>query len=235
MEEIRRGFHESLDAIQHDVIRLGTMVSDALPRATEVLLTGDLPGAQVLIDADDVLDTLSVAIEESCYHQLALQQPMARDLRAVVTALRLSSELERSGDLVTNICKAARRLFEVPLETRVRSIIEAMSDDAARLLTLAVRSYADCDADLAAALDDMDDHLDTLQADFIAAIFEANTAGSLEIQAAVQLALVGRYYERIGDHAVNVGERVRYLATGWLPEHTGAARLQARSEMTKPE
>jgi phosphate transport system protein len=81
---------------------------------------------------------------------------------------------------------------------------------------------------LAAALDDMDDHLDQIHKDYIEAIFEAHHDGGLAIDVAVQLALIGRYYERIGDHAVNIGTRVEYMVTGWLPEHSGAARHQAR-------
>ena len=88
-------------------------------------------------------------------------------------------------------------------------------------------AYADGDADLAGALDDMDDRLDQLHKDYIQAILEIH-ADVRDVQAAVQLALVGRYYERIGDHAVNIGERVQYMVTGWLPEHTGAARLGRR-------
>jgi phosphate transport system protein len=76
----------------------------------------------------------------------------------------------------------------------------------------------------------MDDGLDQLHRDYIEAIFESHATNDLGLQAAVQLALIGRYYERIGDHAVNVGQRVQYMVTGWLPEQTGAARLKARSE-----
>ena len=81
---------------------------------------------------------------------------------------------------------------------------------------------------MAAALDDLDDRLDELHREYIAAIIERDE--DLELQPAVQLALIGRYYERIGDHAVNIGERVRYKVTGWMPEHTGAVRHEARSD-----
>ena len=103
-----------------------------------------------------------------------------------------------------------------------------MSDHVHRLFRLAIDAYADRNEGLAAALDDMDDDVDELHADYIRAIFEVYEGGSAPLQVAVQLALVGRYYERIGDHAVNIGERVRYMVTGWLPEHTGAARLAAK-------
>ena len=99
---------------------------------------------------------------------------------------------------------------------------------AVHLYGLAMDAYAEDEADLAAALDDMDDRLDQLHKDYIQAILELH-ADARDVQAAVQLALVGRYYERIGDHAVDIGERVQYMVTGWLPEHAGAARLAARA------
>jgi phosphate transport system protein len=104
-----------------------------------------------------------------------------------------------------------------------------MASEAVRLYQLAMDAYADGDADLAAALDDMDDRLDQLHKNYIQAILE-QYADARDVQMAVQLALVGRYYERIGDHAVNIGERVQYMVTGWLPEHTGAARHAARTQ-----
>jgi phosphate transport system protein len=93
-----------------------------------------------------------------------------------------------------------------------------MSDEALRLYRYAVDAYADGDEGKASALDDMDDTLDALHVEYIAQILESCRGGTLDVQAAVQLALIGRYYERIGDHAVNIGERVRYLVSGWLPE-----------------
>ena len=108
-----------------------------------------------------------------------------------------------------------------------------MSEEALRLMKLAIDAYVEANAGLAAALDDMDDRLDDLHNDYIQAIFESRAAEALELQAAVQLALIGRYYERIGDHAVNIGERVRYMVTGWLPEHTGAARVEARARQSQ--
>jgi phosphate transport system protein len=102
-----------------------------------------------------------------------------------------------------------------------------MAEQAVRLYGLAMDAYAEGDASLAGALDDMDDRLDQLHYDYIQVLLEL-PADEQDVQVTVQLALVGRYYERIGDHAVNIGERVRYMVTGWMPEHTGAARLAAR-------
>lgn len=234
MVDLRKQFHEQLEEVREANVRMGAMVTEALPRATEVLLAGDLGGAQELIDGDDALDSLALEVEEQCYQLLALQQPMASDLRSIVTAIRMTSEIERSGDLVVNIMKGSRRIYGTTIEPRLRGLIERMSEQSNRLFRLSIDAYVDGDANLAAALDDMDDRLDQLHKDYIQAIFEAHADGAgLDLQAAVQLALIGRYYERIGDHAVNIGERVRYMVTGWLPEHTGAARVEARTRMSQ--
>jgi phosphate transport system protein len=233
-ENIRKTFHQELDEVQQEIVRLAAMVTEVIPRGTEALLANDLESAQALIDGDDALDALSLEIEERCYQLLALQQPMASDLRAIVTALRLTSEMERSGDLVVNVMKGARRIYGVEYDPKLRGLIERMSEQAQRLFKLAVDAYVEGNAGLAAALDDMDDRLDLLHKDYIQAIFESHSQSNVDLQAAVQLALIGRYYERIGDHAVNIGERVRYMVTGWLPEHAGAVRAEARARFNPP-
>jgi phosphate transport system protein len=232
--DVRRSFHQELETIRGDIVRLAAMVTEFIPRGTEVLLSNDLRGAKALIEDDDNIDAVSLEIEDHCYQLLALQQPMASDLRAVVTAVRLISEIERSGDLMVNVAKGARRMYGVEFEPRLRGLIEQMSEEAGRLFHLAIDAYAEGNAGLAAALDDIDDRLDDLHVDYIEAIFESHRRGALDLEPGVQLALIGRYYERIGDHAVNIGNRVQYMVTGWLPEHTGAARVQARALQAEP-
>jgi phosphate transport system protein len=229
-EDIRKSFHHELDEIQADIVRLGALVTECIPRATNALLMGDLREAQRIIDDDDVLDVLTLSIEERCFQVLALQQPMAGDLRSIITAIKLVSELERDGDLMVNVCKGARRIYGATIDGALRRDIERMSEQALRLTRLAIDAYAERDEGLAAALDDIDDQLDELHAEYIQAIFESHTGGGVDLQQAVQLALIGRYYERVGDHAVNMGERTVYMVTGWLPEHTGAARSQLRGD-----
>ena len=235
MPEVRRTFHQELDQIKADIVRLAAMVTECIPRGTDVLLANDLQGAQRLIEDDDEVDALALEIEERCYQVLALQQPVAIDLRSLVTAIRLTSEIERSGDLMVNVAKGARRIYGVQFDPRLRGLIERMSEEATRLFRLCIDAYVEGNASLAAALDDMDDGLDLLHKDYIQAIFESHHAGIIDLQAAVQLALIGRYYERIGDHAVNIGARVEYMVTGWLPEHTGKARLNARHERAEAQ
>lgn len=224
MHELRGGFHNELDEIRNAIVTLAAHVTEAIPRATEALLENDLELAQEVIEGDDVLDDLSIQIEDRSYAVIALQQPMASDMRAIVTAMKINGEYERSGDLAVNICKGVRRSYGLSLTPTLRGLITAMNDEAVRLTRLSVDAYAERHAGLAAALPDIDDRLDTLQREFIQSIFEAHAAGDLSLQHTVQLALIARYYERIGDHAVNIGERVQYMVTGSAPEHGSAVR-----------
>ena len=232
--DIRKSFHQQLDEIKHDIVRMAAMVTETVPRGTAVLLDGDLHGAQELIENDDALDALALDLEERCYQVLALQQPMAGDLRSIVTAIRMISEIERSGDLVVNIAKGARRIYGTVFAPRLRGLITQMGDESTKLFRIAIDAYVEQDDSKAAALPDLDDRLDALHKDYIQEIFETHGREELEIRAGVQLALIGRYYERIGDHAVNIGERVRYMVTGWMPEHTGAAREAVRKQNAPP-
>ncbi len=226
MTELRHSFHDELDQIRDTVVTLAAHVTEAIPRATEALIENNLELAQEVIRGDDALDLLSLEIEERCYAAIALQQPMAVDMRTIVTAMKLNGEYERSGDLAVNICKGLRRVYGLSLTPTLRGLISSMSEEAVRLTRLSVDAYAERHAGLAAALPDIDDRLDDLQVQFIEAIFEAHNDGQLSLQETVQLALIARYYERIGDHAVNIGERVMYMVTGESPESVGATRAR---------
>ena len=225
---LRHSYHESLENLRQDVVRLGAMTSETIGRGTAVLLDRDLAGAQRLIDGDDAIDEMSLELEETCCALLALQAPMAGELRFLLTTLRVISELERSADLMVNVCKASRRIYDLDFAPQLRGLLEQMGVEAAFLVRAAIDAYVDADTSLAAALDDIDDRLDDLQVSYVEAIFESHHTDNLTLQAAVQLALIGRYFERIGDHAVNIGERVVYMVTGWLPEQSGAAREALR-------
>jgi phosphate transport system protein len=227
-DEHRHEFHDALEEIRGEIVRLGAMTTETVGRGTQALLTKDLHAAQELIDADDVIDDLSVHVEEQIFRTLALQNPIAGDLRFLISSLRIVSELERSADLMVNVCKAARRLYDVEFDPRLRGLITQMSAEAQKLTQSSIDAFVDSDAALAAAIDDMDSRLDDLQVEFVEAIFTSHQSERLELRQAVQLALICRYYERIGDHAVNIGERVNFMITGWTPEYNGTARLDLR-------
>lgn len=226
MDELRKGFHHELDEVRTELVRLAASVIEAIPRATAVLLNGDLDGADALIRLDDEIDAHSIDLEERCYQLLALQAPVAGDLRQLVAIVKMIGEIERSADLTVNICKAARRIYGHELEPRLRGLVSRMSEQAQQLFVAALESFEENDVAKAAALDDMDSFLDSLQRQFVQAILESHAEKQIDLQVAIQLAVVARFYERIGDHAVNIGDRVRYLVTGWLPEQKGAQRYR---------
>jgi phosphate transport system protein len=232
VEELRSTFHKEIEEIRQEVMQLGQSIIAAIPRATAVLLTGDLEAADYLIQADDEIDARSIQVEEKCFQELALQSPVAGDLRELVSMIKIAGELERSADLAVNICKAARRIYGHKIDPELSDLIAKMSEQAQQLFISTMEAFKDHDAAKAAAIDDMDSFLDALHRRFIAEIFEIHARESIDLQVAVQLAMVARFYERIGDHAVNVGERTRFIVTGWKPELKGAARFQARLDAT---
>jgi phosphate transport system protein len=217
MNELRSGFHQELDEIQSSIASLSAGVTELIPRATDVLLAMDLEAAEHIILGDDDYDQRTIDLEERCFRVIALQSPVATDLRAVISAIKIISDVERSADLCVNICKAARRIYGHDLDPNLRNIIQKIGDQAQVVFKEATEAYLHLDGVRAAALHDMDAYLDDLHRQFIQVIFESHAAGNIDLQVAVQLAVVARFYERIGDHAVNVGDRTRYIVNGWLP------------------
>jgi phosphate transport system protein len=228
MGELRSVFHNDLDEVRDSIVRLGATVIDLIPRVTAVLLEQDLEGAEYVLRGDAEVDARATAIEEKALSLLALQAPVAGDLRQVATALKISAEMERSADLCCNICKAARRIYGHGLDPKLRGIIQKLSDQAHAEYRQALDAYSTLDAVGAAALPDIDSYLDDLHRQFIQQILESHAAGTIDLAVAVQLALVARFYERLGDHSVNLSKKVRYIATGWLPEH------ESRSNSDRP-
>ena len=228
MEETRKSYHSELEELRSLVVRLGASVIEAIPRATNVLLSGDLEGADYLVQSDDEIDARAHDIEDRTFEILALQAPVAGELRQLVSIIKITSDLERSADLAVNICKAARRIYGKEIDPVLRGLISKMSEQAEQLYQAAVNSFAENDSATAAAIEDMDSFLDALHRQFIQAIFETHARERMDLQLAVQLAIVARFYERIGDHAVNVGERVRFALTGWKPELRAIARQRQR-------
>jgi phosphate transport system protein len=212
--ETRKAFHDELRELGEDVVRLGALASESIQAGTDAFLDADLAAAERVIAQDRLLDDLMHSIESRTYLLLARQQPMAVDLRTLVTILRIIHEIERTGDLMVNVAKAARRLYPYKLDPKIRGLIHRMREQATAQLRLAVEAFADRDPARAAALSDMDDAMDDLQKDLFRVIFASQVHDEAELQRAVQIALVGRYFERIADHAVNTGERVRFMVTG---------------------
>lgn len=211
-EQLRTAFQRDLQRIDEQVLRLFALVSEGLAGATEALLVGDREGARALVARDEMLDSLYVDVEGLVQRQFALQAPMAVDLRFLLSVLRIVPELERSGDLAEHIAQRAVRGLTGELTPRVRGLIEQMGRTGVEMWRASAEAYAQRDGQAVARLREQDDELDDLHVSLIAEL----ASGKLSIPVAIELALVGRFYERLGDHAVNIAARVRYLATGVL-------------------
>ena len=218
--EARKSFQEALDELRIDVIRLAALTTEAIGAGTQAFLDADLTAAEQVIENDDDIDDLTHSIEDSCYQLLARQQPMATDLRTVVSVLRIVHELERSADLMVNVAKTTRRIYPHSLDPKLRGIIQRMGEQAGTQTRVALDAFADSDPSAAFALADMDDTMDDLTKSLFRHILAGSGPGADDegnVLLAVQLALVGRHYERIADHAVTIGQRVGFMVTGEHP------------------
>ena len=216
--ETRKAFHEALQELRANVISVAALVTEQIGAATSALLSADLDAVERVIENDAPIDALIEEIGDRCYVLLARQQPMASDLRTIIAILRIIPDLERSGDLMKNVAKAARRLYPLELEPKVRGIITQMGVQATKQMRLAIDAFADVNLAEASALADMDDQMDELTKSLFRTILSSLTPDEGELQKAVQLALVGRFYERVADHAVNIADRVAFMVHGVLPE-----------------
>jgi phosphate transport system protein len=216
-DEARKTFHESLDELRVDVIRLAALTTEAIAGGTAALLDGDLAAAEHVIENDDEIDDLTHTIEDRTFLLLARQQPIATDLRFLVTVMRVGHELERSADLMVNVAKTTRRLYPHQLDPKLRGIIDRMGAQASNQTRVAIDAFADSDPSWAAALADMDDAMDELTKSLFRHILASDSTDEAAVLLAVQMALVGRHYERIADHAVTIAERVGFMVTGEHP------------------
>lgn len=212
---IRSAFAGGLGELADTVLRMGTFVEAMLGRAMQALVTQDRELAEEVRRSDDVADAFDLEIESVSTRLLATQQPLARDLRLIIGAVRMGSDLERMGDYAKDIAKIARRLspepFFCPLED-----IPLMAQRVAAMIKLAIRCFVDRDLEAARQVAQMDDGVDELWTKLRNQLMEhMKRDGNLVFQA-TNLLLVARYLERIGDHTVNVVERVYYIETGKL-------------------
>jgi phosphate transport system protein len=216
-DEVRKSFDEHMTEIKSDVIRLAAMAGEMVGMSTQALLDAELPLVESVIRSNRRLEELEHEIELGTYELFATQQPMAIDLRTLLTVLRTLHELELSANLTVSVAKACRRIYPGELPPKIRGLLERMGAQAGVQLRIAVDAFADNDQARALALPDMDDVMDDLQKELFRAIFSSCTPDEAGVQQAVQIALVGRFYERIADHAVQIGRWVNFMITGELP------------------
>ena len=210
MAEIRRQFEQQLAEIDTKVIRLFALVSEAIAAATDSLLAGDRDAAAAAAERDAFVDRLERDLELLAQRELVMQSPMARDMRYLLTVIRVVPELERSGDLAEHIAQRAMAGLATRLSPSIRGILQEMGSTCVAMWQAAADAWAERDGGASADIDAVDDRIDELHDRLIDELGN----GDLDLSDALQTTLVGRFYERLGDHAVHISERIAYLALG---------------------
>lgn len=213
---MRDQYHEELDAITSSLVDITRLAGSAINRATTALLESDLQMAEAVISGDLAIDQLYGDIESRALELLARQQPVASDLRTLITSLRMVADIERMGDLALNIARVARRRYpSAAIPAPLHPTILEMGQVAQRIVTKCASVIATRDVNLAAELERDDDVMDELHKRLFAVLLDPQWSGGIE--GAIDVTLCGRYYERFCDHAVSVARRVVFLVTGERP------------------
>lgn len=218
---MRQQYHEELDDINACLVGMANAVGSAMSKATTALLDADVALADLVITGDAHIDATRESIEERCFTLLARQQPVATDLRTITTAMRIVADLERMGDLAAHVAKLARMRFpDQAIPQEVRPVFLEAGHVAERLVTQTATVIAKLDVEAAARLEAEDDLMDALHKQLFRELLSKDWPHGME--SAIDITLLGRYYERFADHAVSVARRVVFLVTGEREMHAAA-------------
>ncbi|QLL25390.1 phosphate transport system regulatory protein PhoU [Actinobacteria bacterium IMCC26103] len=213
MPLIRSVFQDELDSVSQTLFELSVMVSDSMAKATRAISEKNLSLAEEVITNDEKIDTVQHDLDARIIDIIARQQPVASDLRALVTALRMSADLERMGDLAHHVAKVVRLRHPAgAVPDQILGLIESMGVTAEKIATKTGVVISTRDTALAAQVEKDDDEMDLLHRQLISALIAPTWEHGVET--AIDLTLLGRYYERYADHAVSVARRVIFLVTG---------------------
>jgi phosphate transport system protein len=213
MALIRSVFQDELDGVSQSLVDLTDMVAISMNRATESILNCDLKLAEEVIASDDTIDEFQHALDARIIDIIARQQPVASDLRALVTALRMSADLERMGDMSHHVAKITRlRHPDAAIPSELIASFKQMGEAAEKIARKTGSVIASRDTEVALQVEKDDDEMDKLHRLLIGTLVDPNWKHGVE--SAIDLTLLGRYYERYADHAVSVSRRVYYLVTG---------------------
>ena len=208
MPEHRQEFQRELEAIEGKVIEMFAVVAEDLSEATRALVGDDVHVADVLAERGEVIDALYPQIEQLASREIALQAPVASDLRFLLSVLQVVPELARSHHLVVHIARRGERILSEDLSPRCRGLVERAGKLASIMWREAADSWYQRDRSAVVALAKRDEEMDELHTSLIAEL----AAGQMALPVTIEMTLVARFYERLGDHAVNIAQRVVYLA-----------------------
>ena len=209
----RKSFHAELEELQKDILKLGGLVEQAIYKGVKSLTEMDVGLAQEVIDNDDIIDNYELEIENKCLTLIARQQPMARDLRTIGTALKIITDLERMADHSTEIAKVTKRLEGQEL---IKPLVDMprMAQLAQQMVSDSLQAFIHRDTDKALEMIELDHQVDHLYRQIFRELLVLMMEDTSNITQATYILLVARNLERIADHATNLGEWIIYMVTG---------------------
>jgi phosphate transport system protein len=218
----RPHFHEELEAIELEILGMGELAERAVARSVDALVRGDVAEADDVISHDDDIDERYMDIEVRALSLLALQTPVATDLRMISAIIHINLHLERIGDMAVNIAKIYRSVAELPTNSTILQQIREMDDVVRPMIRVALEAFSHRDLELCLRLPEMDDPVDRLNLGMYEEV-AALAADPAALDWGLRMNMVARQLERVGDHAVDIGEQVGFLLTGEFREFTDAS------------
>ena len=214
MPQLRREYREGLSEIEDEILAMGSRVIEMLAEAMEALAAHDQERAAAVIRADDLLDDQYEQVHEDILTLLALQAPVATELRLLSAFLHCNIHLERMGDLAVNIAKIVTLVDPEAGDPELMAQVQDMAQHARRVINRSLEAMAKRDMDLVATLPELDDPIDRLNRGLFKRLVKLAIVEESKLDWAMRMVLVSRYLERMGDHAVDIGEQVHFVVTG---------------------
>jgi phosphate transport system protein len=214
---VREHFTQKIDGVKHKLLRMGAAVEQVINMSVKALKEQDVELAKAVLIKDDEIDQLDIEIEHECMMLLALQQPLAKDLRTIATALKIITDLERMGDNAVNIAKIVMNIGKEPL---IKPLIDIpkMAEICQQMVRQSLDAFVNEDIELAEEVGKKDEEVDELYDNIIKDIIAIIAKNNNFIEQGTKLMFVGRYLERIADHSTNICERIIFMVTGELKE-----------------
>jgi phosphate transport system protein len=222
MSATRRRFHEELEQLELDVLAMGELAEVAVGRSMDALIAHDDLLSKEVVDGDDEVDARYLSVEERTLQVLALQTPVASDLRLLSVILHTNLHLERIADMAVNIAKIAHSVSDLPSTQTILTHLREMGDIVRPMVRTAMEAFGRRDLDLCLRLPEMDDPVDRLNLGMYQEV-AALAGDEAALNWGLRMLLVARQLERVGDHAVDIGEQVGFLLTGEFREFSDAS------------
>lgn len=211
---MRIHFTEALQNLEQEIVKMSTLVEEAIQRAVDAFENKDTDTASKIIEGDEVINKLHISIEDTCTMLLATEQPVASDLRRIITVIKIASNLERVGDHAVHLSQTTIRLAQHAYIDRVTGLIPHMAEIGLAMIRDAIDSFVQRDVEKAKRTADLDEKIDELHRKLFGILIDSMKEDKKYIEQATDLLFINRFMERLGDHVANICEWVVYSITG---------------------